>query len=158
MLLRTLVQTHFTLLDTLTKPPPSIHRPVDQPNDLDKILNHLRITTFSMHHLVNQLRPIQAKENLIKIVREEIQDTRDRTSQLNEKVDQVRAALQKLSKYHNKAAEEAAATASTGDRVVDDNENNTTAMNVVSDDGNDEAEIKKASATDKIMASVDSIQ
>lgn len=83
MLLRTALKGYFEMLDALTRPPPSIQaRVAGYPDDLDKISHHLRLTAINMHDLVNQLRPVQAKENLIKIVKEEIQDKRDRTRQL----------------------------------------------------------------------------
>ena len=74
-LLHSLLHTHLLTIDNLTLPPPSLK--LDQSNiepDIDRLTNHIRNIGINMHHLANELRPVQARETLRLIRRVEIEE------------------------------------------------------------------------------------
>lgn len=81
-LLRTLLLTYTQLLNSLLTPPPSLLHPQpavpppppnpdgSQPpppasqaaTDPERLTEHVRLISINMHHLVNELRPVQVSE------------------------------------------------------------------------------------------------
>ncbi|GAA93948.1 hypothetical protein E5Q_00594 [Mixia osmundae IAM 14324] len=112
-LLQTLLLTYFKLTQALLKGPPS--RAVPQPdslyvtvpgetgeperverNDVDLCLQHIRYASLNMHHLLNQLRPVQARENLRVIMLQQIQARREIAASLREQARLAQAQIDVL--------------------------------------------------------------
>ena len=120
-LLQTMLITYLQLLDTLVKPPPSVRPPTPPPSVDDvvppapanpedevttsqRLAQHIHTTSINMHHLCNELRPIQvwpcaylylsdinidhlcknaqAREALQNMMREQIDRRKRRTTEL----------------------------------------------------------------------------
>lgn len=64
-LLRTLLLTYTQLLTSLLSPPPSLTSvppgAPEPPTDPERLVEHTRLIGVNMHHLVNELRPVQVR-------------------------------------------------------------------------------------------------
>lgn len=60
--------TYFQLVKALQKPPPSFAEPPrknedgsDAPTEPERLVEHMRLIGVNMHHLINELRPVQVR-------------------------------------------------------------------------------------------------
>ncbi|GAA5878044.1 hypothetical protein JCM16303_002829 [Sporobolomyces ruberrimus] len=106
-LLRTLLLTYTQLLNSLLTPPPSLlHPPPRLPpradgtqppqSDPERLTEHIRLITINMHHLVNELRPVQARETLKLMMRYQIDRRREKTIAIRKRCEEVRSTLADL--------------------------------------------------------------
>ncbi|BGP35302.1 hypothetical protein JCM10296v2_007137 [Rhodotorula toruloides] len=86
-LLRALLLTYTQLLDCLLAPPPSLAHPLPPlpdgrpaPSDPERLTEHMRLIAINMHYLVNELRPVQARETLKAMMRAQIDLRRAKTA------------------------------------------------------------------------------
>ncbi|BGP20020.1 hypothetical protein JCM10213v2_008155 [Rhodosporidiobolus nylandii] len=86
-LLRTLIVTYTHLLDSLLTPPPSLAHPrpplpdgSQAPTDPERLTEHMRLVAINMHYLVNELRPVQARETLKGMMRSQIELRKAKTA------------------------------------------------------------------------------
>ncbi|TKA51781.1 hypothetical protein B0A53_05467 [Rhodotorula sp. CCFEE 5036] len=93
-LLRTLILTYTQLLDALLTPPPSLAHPEPTlPTDPERLTEHMRLICINMHYLVNELRPVQARETLKAMMQSQIDLRRRKTAAIKHITAQL-AALQ----------------------------------------------------------------
>lgn len=93
-LLHTLLHTYLRLLSILTAGPPSLtaEQAAFQSGtqgdviktQADTAIEHIRIAAINIHHLCNEWRPIQARENLKLLMRSQIEERRRRTSEVKQ--------------------------------------------------------------------------
>ncbi|GAA6039364.1 hypothetical protein JCM8097_002817 [Rhodosporidiobolus ruineniae] len=96
-LLRTLLLTYTQLLDALLTPPPSLAHPRPPgPTDPERLTEHLRLIAINMHYLVNELRPVQARETLKNMMRAQIELRKAKTAAIRQKCDAIKATLSTL--------------------------------------------------------------
>ncbi|GAA6007404.1 hypothetical protein JCM11491_004151 [Sporobolomyces phaffii] len=112
-LLRALLITYTQLLNSLLTPPPSLlhpprpapastsatengAQPSQPPNDPERLTEHIRLITINMHHLVNELRPVQARETLKLMMQFQIDRRREKTLAIKQRCDEVRSTLADL--------------------------------------------------------------
>ncbi|GAA5846310.1 hypothetical protein JCM11251_008028 [Rhodosporidiobolus azoricus] len=102
-LLRTLLLTYTQLLDALLAPPPSLAHPrpplpdgSQPPTDPERLSEHMRLIAINMHYLVNELRPVQARETLKQMMREQIALRRAKTAAIKQKCASIKATLSSL--------------------------------------------------------------
>ncbi|GAA5966957.1 hypothetical protein JCM3765_004413 [Sporobolomyces pararoseus] len=107
-LLRALLLTYTQLLNSLLTPPPSrLHPPPPQPpnqengsqqaqSDPERMTEHIRLITINMHHLVNELRPVQARETLKLMMRYQIDRRKEKTIAIRERCQEIRSTLADL--------------------------------------------------------------
>ncbi|GAA5985101.1 hypothetical protein JCM5350_000842 [Sporobolomyces pararoseus] len=106
-LLRALLLTYTQLLNSLLTPPPSkLHPPPQAPNqengsqqaqsDPERMTEHIRLITINMHHLVNELRPVQARETLKLMMRYQIDRRKEKTLAIKERCQEIRSTLAEL--------------------------------------------------------------
>ena len=82
-LLHTLLITYFQTINALLQPPPAkAALATNAPNDVAKLAEHVRLAAINMHHLLNELRPVQATESLLALKRNEIAVARMRMEEL----------------------------------------------------------------------------
>jgi mediator of RNA polymerase II transcription subunit 7 len=65
-LLQTLIYTYLQLISVLVKaPPPPQSETTDgqPPSELEQTIGHIQTTGINMHHLLNELRPIQVSSS-----------------------------------------------------------------------------------------------
>lgn len=56
--------TYTQLLTSLLSPPPSLAElkgQAEPPTDPERLVDHIRLIGVNMHHLVNELRPVQVR-------------------------------------------------------------------------------------------------
>jgi mediator of RNA polymerase II transcription subunit 7 len=83
-LLQAIIRIYLAILDTLVKPPPSTSAIQNNlPSDLLRYAENLRLVAVNMHHLLNELRPVQARETLLALKRVRIDDMKRKTEALN---------------------------------------------------------------------------
>lgn len=86
-LLRTLILTYTQLLDALLTPPPSLAHPEPiAPTDPERLTEHMRLICINMHYLVNELRPVQARETLKAMMQSQIDLRRRKTAAIKQYV------------------------------------------------------------------------
>ncbi|KPV71948.1 uncharacterized protein RHOBADRAFT_331, partial [Rhodotorula graminis WP1] len=78
-LLRTLLISYTQLLDALLTPPPSLAHPQPPRSDIERLTEHMQLVAVNMHYLVNELRPVQARETLKAMMRAQIDLRRAKT-------------------------------------------------------------------------------
>jgi mediator of RNA polymerase II transcription subunit 7 len=84
-LLQALIRIYLAIIDTLLKPPPSTAAvQANKPNDLLRHAENTRLVAVNMHHLLNELRPVQARETLLALKRSRLDAKKLRTTQLKE--------------------------------------------------------------------------
>ncbi|GAA5866507.1 hypothetical protein JCM8547_000647 [Rhodosporidiobolus lusitaniae] len=102
-LLRTLLLTYTQLLTALLTPPPSITNPPpplpdgsQPPTDPERLTEHMRLISINMHYLVNELRPVQARETLKTMMRTQIDLRRAKTIAIKQKCAEIKSTLSTL--------------------------------------------------------------
>ncbi|GAA5912323.1 hypothetical protein JCM6882_002559 [Rhodosporidiobolus microsporus] len=102
-LLRTLLLTYTQLLDALLAPPPSLAHPrpplpdgSQPPTDPERLAEHMRLIAINMHYLVNELRPVQARETLKQMMRSQIALRRAKTAAIKQKCASIKSTLATL--------------------------------------------------------------
>ncbi|KWU44371.1 MED7-domain-containing protein [Rhodotorula sp. JG-1b] len=96
-LLRTLILTYTQLLDALLTPPPSLAHPEPTlPTDPERLTEHMRLICINMHYLVNELRPVQARETLKAMMQSQIDLRRRKTAAIKRKCAGITAQLAAL--------------------------------------------------------------
>ncbi|BGP58149.1 hypothetical protein JCM8202_006149 [Rhodotorula sphaerocarpa] len=110
-LLRTLILTYTQLLDALLAPPPSLAHPEPtlpdgrpSPTDPERLTEHMRLVCINMHYLVNELRPVQARETLKAMMQSQIDLRRRKTAAIKQKCAEVTATLATLQSETRAAA------------------------------------------------------
>ncbi|GAA5923088.1 hypothetical protein JCM3775_007433 [Rhodotorula graminis] len=116
-LLRTLLISYTQLLDALLTPPPSLAHPQPPRSDIERLTEHMQLVAVNMHYLVNELRPVQARETLKAMMRAQIDLRRAKTVAIKQKCAEITATL---STMHTDvlAAAAAPADASPADRAL----------------------------------------
>ncbi|GAA6060885.1 hypothetical protein JCM10212_000168 [Sporobolomyces blumeae] len=98
-LLRALLVTYTQLLSALLAPPPSLARSTlgepsaPPPNDSARLTDHIRLIAINMHHLVNELRPVQARETLKSMMRYQIDERRAKTALIKARCAEIERTL-----------------------------------------------------------------
>lgn len=91
-LLRTIVSKYVQVLDTLSRREDdsttssstgSSSTQAERRQRLDSHVDELRDTAINMHHVLNELRPVQASEQLKKLLRDKIDARRDKARELD---------------------------------------------------------------------------
>ncbi|GAA5930884.1 mediator complex subunit MED7 [Sporobolomyces koalae] len=117
-LLRALLVTYTQLLNSILTPPPSrLHprpsapppptdsnqnqnpnepQPSQAPSDPQRLTEHARLISINMHHLVNELRPVQARETLKLMMRDQIDRRRAKTLAIKERCQDIHKTLANL--------------------------------------------------------------
>ncbi|BGO95443.1 hypothetical protein NBRC10512_001411 [Rhodotorula toruloides] len=102
-LLRALLLTYTQLLDALLAPPPSLAHPLPPlpdgrpaPTDPERLTEHMRLIAINMHYLVNELRPVQARETLKAMMRAQIDLRRAKTAAIKQKCAEIQTTLASL--------------------------------------------------------------
>ncbi|GAA6021478.1 hypothetical protein JCM10207_005772 [Rhodosporidiobolus poonsookiae] len=102
-LLRALLLTYTQLLDALLTPPPSLAHPRPllpdgtlPPTDPERLTEHMRLIAINMHYLVNELRPVQARETLKTMMRSQIDLRRAKTVAIKQKCAEIKSTLSTL--------------------------------------------------------------
>jgi len=105
VLLRTCLFTYVQLLNSLLAGPPTVRPP--SPSEMDpnddgitedsRLISHLRLCAINMHHLCNEMRPVQARETLEEIMREKIANRKRKTEEINKSCERVESIIAKLS-------------------------------------------------------------
>jgi len=54
------------------------------PSDLLRLCDNLRLVAINMHHLLNELRPVQARESLLRYMRLQIEERKQKTQVANQ--------------------------------------------------------------------------
>ncbi|TNY19331.1 mediator of RNA polymerase II transcription subunit 7 [Rhodotorula diobovata] len=116
-LLRTLIITYTQLLDALLTPPPSLAHPQPPRSDVERLTEHMRLVAINMHYLVNELRPVQARETLKAMMRAQIDLRRAKTVAIKQKCAEITSTIATL---HSDvlAASTAPAVPSPADRAL----------------------------------------
>ena len=84
-LLQTLLLSYLQLVHSILQGPPSIvHHAADETTNGQRLIAHIRTTAINMHHLCNELRPVQARETLKSMLREQIDERKRRTDELRQ--------------------------------------------------------------------------
>ncbi|SCV72957.1 BQ2448_6882 [Microbotryum intermedium] len=84
-LLQALLVTYHQLVTSLLAPPRSIHD--DQqglPSDPERYVDRIRLIGINLHHSINELRPVQAKESLKAMMRTQIERRKAKTSAIQQ--------------------------------------------------------------------------
>ena len=77
-----MLRTHLDLVNTLLLPPPTMQA-MEQPySDVGQLIEHIKVAGINMHYLVNELRPVQARETLKVMMRAMIDDRKAKTEAL----------------------------------------------------------------------------
>ncbi|GAA5903252.1 mediator complex subunit MED7 [Sporobolomyces salmoneus] len=113
-LLRALLLSYTQLLNSLLTPPPSLlhpppappsepsnhengaQPPSQPPSDPERLTEHIRLITINMHHLVNELRPVQARETLKLMMRYQIDRRKEKTLAIKQRCQEIRSTLADL--------------------------------------------------------------
>ncbi|GAA5895629.1 hypothetical protein JCM5296_003766 [Sporobolomyces johnsonii] len=102
-LLRAILVTYTQLLDSLLTPPPSLAHPRPPlpdgsapPSDPERLTEHVRLIAINMHHLVNELRPVQARETLKTMMQAQIDRRRAKTAAIKQKCAEITSTLSTL--------------------------------------------------------------
>ncbi|KAK4700522.1 mediator of RNA polymerase II transcription subunit 7, partial [Phenoliferia sp. Uapishka_3] len=98
-LLQALILSYTQLVSSLLEPPPSLPSlpPGEQPpTDPERLVEHIRLITINMHHLVNELRPVQARETLKAMMRAQIDARKAKTVAMRQKCAELTATLASL--------------------------------------------------------------
>ncbi|GAA5989979.1 hypothetical protein JCM10908_002406 [Rhodotorula pacifica] len=110
-LLRTLILTYTQLLDALLAPPPSLAHPEPTlpdgrlaPTDPERLTEHMRLICINMHYLVNELRPVQARETLKAMMQSQIDLRKRKTAAIKQRCADITAKLATLQSETVKAA------------------------------------------------------
>ncbi|BGP27531.1 mediator of RNA polymerase II transcription subunit 7 [Rhodotorula toruloides] len=129
-LLRALLLTYTQLLDALLAPPPSLAHPLPPlpdgrpaPTDSERLSEHMRLIAINMHYLVNELRPVQARETLKAMMRAQIDLRRAKTAAIKQKCVEIQTTLASLRTSISNASTpadelEKSAAASTGNSTL----------------------------------------
>jgi len=81
-----MLRTHLDVLNVLLLPPPTLQAMESPQSDIGHLVDHIRVAATNMHYLVNELRPIQARETLKLMMRAMIDDRKAKTAALTEYV------------------------------------------------------------------------
>ncbi|KAK4048504.1 hypothetical protein OIV83_004672 [Microbotryomycetes sp. JL201] len=93
-LLRAMLVTYTQLVSSLLQPPPSLeateqymaqNQGQEPQTDSERLVEHIRLISVNMHHLVNELRPVQARETLKSMMRQQIERRRAKTAAINQR-------------------------------------------------------------------------
>jgi len=95
-LLHTALHTYLRLLSILTAGPPSLtaeqaafqsgrHGEVIK-TQADTAIEHIKLASINIHHLCNEWRPVQARENLKMLMRVQIEERKRRTKEIQTRV------------------------------------------------------------------------
>ncbi|KAM0786003.1 hypothetical protein ACM66B_006821 [Microbotryomycetes sp. NB124-2] len=104
-LLRAMLVTYTQLVSSLLQPPPSLeaterymaqHDGQEPPTDPERFVEHIRLISINMHHLVNELRPVQARETLKNMMRQQIERRRAKTAAIKQRCADLSTALAAL--------------------------------------------------------------
>ncbi|GAA6055266.1 hypothetical protein JCM3770_001516 [Rhodotorula araucariae] len=119
-LLRALIVTYTRLLDALLTPPPSLVHPQPARSAPERLTEHMRLIAVNMHYLVNELRPVQARETLKAMMRAQIDLRRAKTAAIKQKCAEITSTLSTVHANVVAVASPAspAVTASPADRAV----------------------------------------
>ncbi|KAK9894888.1 hypothetical protein P389DRAFT_85901 [Cystobasidium minutum MCA 4210] len=108
-LLHTVLHTYLRLLSILTSGPPSLTAEqaafqTGQQGQIiktqaDTAIEHIRLSAINIHHLCNEWRPVQARENLKMLMRNQIQERKRRTSEVRETCKEISQRLAHLKTY-----------------------------------------------------------
>ncbi|TIB99811.1 hypothetical protein E3Q18_01413 [Wallemia mellicola] len=97
-LLRTILMTHFDITRELTAAPPPLNAdPLSRVRDK---IEHIRLTGINMHHIINELRPMQAKETLNYLQQQQQDKRKTKIEEIKAKHEEIRqniATLQQAS-------------------------------------------------------------
>lgn len=100
-LLQTLLLSYLQLVHSIVQGPPSIaHHGPDETTNGQRLIAHIRTTAINMHHLCNELRPVQARETLKSMLREQIDERKRRTEELKQCAGAVNARLTRAEAAH----------------------------------------------------------
>ncbi|KAK4053596.1 hypothetical protein OIO90_003835 [Microbotryomycetes sp. JL221] len=107
-LLRAMLVTYTQLVSALLEPPPSLSA-IEQaqqqgqvepgqepPTDPERLVEHIRLISINMHHLVNELRPIQARETLKNMMRQQIERRKTKTAAIKQRCAELADSLAQL--------------------------------------------------------------
>lgn len=89
-----MLHTYLRLLSILTSGPPSLsaeqaafqngqHGQVIK-TQADTAIEHIKLAAINIHHLCNEWRPVQARENLKMLMRDQIEERKRRTNEVRE--------------------------------------------------------------------------
>ncbi|KAM0749807.1 hypothetical protein T439DRAFT_381370 [Meredithblackwellia eburnea MCA 4105] len=100
-LLQALLLSYTSLINSLLAPPPSLVAQPDTmeplpPTEPERLVEHIRLISVNMHHLVNELRPVQARETLKNMMRAQIETRRAKTAAMKLKCAELSATLASL--------------------------------------------------------------
>ncbi|SCZ94799.1 BZ3500_MvSof-1268-A1-R1_Chr12-1g03666 [Microbotryum saponariae] len=97
-LLQALLVTYHQLVTALLAPPRSIKEDAKGlPSDPERFVERIRLIGINLHHLINELRPVQAKESLKAMMRTQIEQRKARTNAIQQKCQEMNQALASLS-------------------------------------------------------------
>ncbi|SGY20167.1 BQ5605_C017g08505 [Microbotryum silenes-dioicae] len=97
-LLQALLVTYHQLVTSLLAPPRSIKDDTKGlPSDPERFVERIRLIGINLHHLINELRPVQAKESLKAMMRTQIEQRKARTNAIQQKCQEMNQALASLS-------------------------------------------------------------
>jgi len=104
-LLRTVLHTYLRLLSVLLQGPPSIpseqaHFKAD-PSQLlttqaDQLIEHLKLASINIHHICNEWRPVQAREMVKLVLRNQIDERKAKISEIRSACQGITERLQAL--------------------------------------------------------------
>ncbi|GAA5979360.1 hypothetical protein JCM11641_005012 [Rhodosporidiobolus odoratus] len=125
-LLQTFIVTYTQLLDAILAPPPSLARPrpplpdgSQPPTDPERMTEHLRLIAMNMHYLVNELRPVQARETLKMMMRSQIELRKVKTAAVKQRCATIRSTLSTLHANVSHTSSNASSTPSANRVEVD---------------------------------------
>ncbi|TIB03005.1 hypothetical protein E3P94_00805 [Wallemia ichthyophaga] len=93
-LLRTILITHLDITKELTAPPPPIN--ADPLSRLRDKIEHIRLTGINMHHIINELRPMQARETLSHLQQQQQDKRKAKTEEIKAKHQEIRDKMAEI--------------------------------------------------------------
>jgi len=160
-LLRTVLHTYLRLLSVLLQGPPSIPSEQEQfkkdPSKLlttqaDQLIEHIKLCTINIHHICNEWRPVQAREMIKLILRNQIEERRERIEEMKSTCDEIRSRLQSLKTQVNLERPSDAITARMEGVALDPQETST-----AEEESTQVEDSKKEEAKRKMLAALDAI-